>query len=107
VLTCADSYQGDVIESTGTDEMNEHSYQEYITLWTGLLRPMDSCEDPEEQVAAFMEDVYDMTIQASVQLVKNLDLSIDQSRLDVKASNPTDYAIFLNLVFTLVVLTLD
>jgi hypothetical protein len=62
---------------------------------------MTSCEDPEEQTASFMNEVYEMTIKSSIQLVKNLDLSIDQSSLDLssaKASNPKDYAIFLNLV---------
>jgi hypothetical protein len=109
VLTCADSYQEETIESMETDEMNDHSYQEYITLWTGLLRPMTDCEDPEEQTAAFMEEVYEMTLQASMQLIKNLDLSIDQNSLDLssaKASNPKDYAIFLNLVCTLASLIL-
>jgi hypothetical protein len=102
VLTCADSYQGEAIESQETDEINDHSYQEYITLWTGLLRPMSDCEDPKEKTAAFMKEVYEMTIQASMHLIKNLDLSIDQLSLDLstaKASNPKDYAIFLNLVW--------
>jgi hypothetical protein len=34
VLTCADSYQGETVESLETDEINDHSYQEYITVHT-------------------------------------------------------------------------
>lgn len=119
ILTCSDHYQGTEIDREAVD----HSYQDYWIFWESLFSTVASSDNEyinlmqiEDDVGdKFQSSIFDILMDSTILLITNLDFSTTENDVNgevvvnvdfplsgdvstLTASNPKDFAIFVNLV---------